>query len=95
MQEYHRTLGETLAMFGYEHLHPSLDFLHAELQKRGTFGVISGIAIRTVVMVDRSDIPDMDKVLVGTESVKFSESFKKVMKKLLPFYEERGWLQLS
>ncbi|XP_069690896.1 uncharacterized protein [Periplaneta americana] len=92
VEEYHKTLGETLAMFGYGHLHPSLDYLHKELQKRATFGVISGIAIRTVVMVDRTHIPDMDKVILGKEKVKFSESYKMVMEKLLPFYKDKGWL---
>ncbi|KAJ9582748.1 hypothetical protein L9F63_022893 [Diploptera punctata] len=90
--DYHKTLGKTLTILGYGTLAPTLKQLTGELEKRGAFGAVAGVSVRVVVQVDRKNIPDMDKVLKEGQSVHFSNEYKEAMKKLLPFYEQRGWL---
>jgi hypothetical protein len=95
VEEYHRTLGETFTLLGHEHLCPSLEQLHRQMDKKGCFAVIMSCTVLPVVLADRSSVPDFEKVMKGEESVHFSDMYKDSLKKLLPLFEQKGWLELE
>lgn len=92
IQEYYDYFCKTLSLLGYEHLQPTLTQINDELDKKGLFGVLSAISIRTVSLSDRSKLTDINDVLAQTRTMHLTEAYKDSMKKLLPIYEERGWL---
>jgi hypothetical protein len=64
------------------------------LDKKGHFAVIVSCTILPFVLVDRSSVPDLEKVMKEEESVHFSDKYKDVLKALLPLFEQRGWLEM-
>jgi len=92
VEEYHETLGQILDLFGRQSLQPSLQHLYDQLQKKGTFGALTGITIRSLVQADRKNIPNFDECLENEEGIHFSDIYKQTMEKLLPLYEQKGWL---
>ena len=88
--EYYRALGETLVSLRLEGLQPSLEQLNDELHRRGKFGAVVGAAVRIVVQTDRSSEKTQDSN--GGDSSQFNEVYKDAIKKLLLFYERKGWL---
>jgi hypothetical protein len=94
VEEYYTTLEETFILLGHQHLCPSLQQLHKQLDKKGRYAVIVSCTILLFVLVDRSSIPDMAKVIKEEESLHFSDKYKDVLKTLLPLFEQRGWLEM-
>ncbi|XP_069690891.1 uncharacterized protein [Periplaneta americana] len=92
VEEYHRILGETFILLGYEHLHPSLENLHKQMEKKGRYAVITACTVLSVVLADRQNIPDMEKIMKNGDTIYYSELYKEALMKLLPLFEEKGWL---
>ncbi|XP_069690936.1 uncharacterized protein [Periplaneta americana] len=92
IQEYHDYFCKTLSLLGHQNLQPTLKQINEELDRKGLFAVLSAISIRTVSQCDRSKVTDVSAVLAQTQTMHLSEAYKDSMKKLLPIYEERGWL---
>ena len=95
VEEYHKTLGDTLTLLGHKHLHPTLEQFKKDLDKKGMFAVIIACCLLPVVLVDHSEIPDMEKIFKNEQNLKFSRPFKETLHKLLPIFEEKGWLELD
>jgi hypothetical protein len=92
VEEYYKYLSETLSVLGYQGLHPPLQQIKQQLERRGTYTVMICCTILPIFLVDRNNIPDMTKVLNEDDNVQLSERYKTAMKKLLPIFEEKGWL---
>ena len=92
VQEYHKSLTETLSALGYRGLQPTLTELQMQLQKRGPYAVLMCCAVLPVILVDRKNVPDGLKVMKKEEIVHLSKDYKDVMKQFLPMFEEKGWL---
>jgi len=92
VQEYYKSLIETLSALGYRGLQPTLTELQMQLQKRGPYAVLMCCAILPVLLVDKNNVPDAKKLMKSEEVIHLSERYKNIMKKLLPIFEERGWL---
>ena len=95
IEEYHKTLGETFTLLGHEHLHPTMEQLNKELDKKGLFALVAACCVLPIVLVDQNEVPDMDKVLKKEESIQFSKLYRETLLKLLPVFEERGWLEVN
>ncbi|PSN36163.1 hypothetical protein C0J52_17000 [Blattella germanica] len=93
IEEYHKTLGQTLSLLGYKHLSPSLDQLQQQLDKAGTYAIIISSSILPFVFADESNIPNVEEMIKDEEgSGIFSEEFKNAMKLLLLDFERKKWL---
>jgi hypothetical protein len=94
VEEYYRTLEETFILLGHQHLCPSLQQLHKQLDNKGRYAVIVSCTVLPFVLVDRSSVPNFEKVMKEEESVHFSDKYKDVLKTFLPLFEQRGWLEM-
>lgn len=92
VEEYHKSLTQTLSALAYQGLQPSLDQLKQQLQKKGLFSVLVSCAFLPVFLVDRSNVPDVTDLMNNTGKVYLSKEYKRAIKKLLPVFEEKGWL---
>ncbi|XP_021928776.1 uncharacterized protein LOC110834189 isoform X2 [Zootermopsis nevadensis] len=95
VEEYHKTLEDTLTLLGHGHLCPSLNQLHKQLDRKGCFAVITACSILPIILADPNSIPDIEKVLKDEASTHFSEEYKETIRKLLPIFERKGWLDPS
>ncbi|KAJ9580968.1 hypothetical protein L9F63_023853 [Diploptera punctata] len=95
IEEYHKTLEETFALLDHKHLHPPIEKLKKELDKKGLFAVIIACTLLPFVLVEHSKVPDIDKVLKNEEGVKFSKKYLETLEKMVPIFEEKGWLDVE
>jgi len=95
VEEYYNTLHSTLTLLGYEDLCPSLQQLHKQIDKFGRFAVLMACSILPFVLTDGSNITDLENMLKEGQSVHFSERYKDAIKTLLPFFEQKGWLDFE
>jgi hypothetical protein len=95
VEEYYNTLNSTLTLLGYAHLCPSLQQLHKQLDKLGRFVALIACTTLPSTLVDQSKVTDMEKVLMEGQLFHFSERYKDTMKTLLPFFEQKGWLDFE
>ncbi|XP_069690944.1 uncharacterized protein [Periplaneta americana] len=92
IQEYYNTLCEILTLLKHPHLKPSMSMINEELEKRGLFAVLCSIVVRSVVMVDRSNMPDIENMVDEKETISLTEKYKGSLKKLLLLFDARGWI---
>ena len=95
VKEYYNTLHSTLTLLGYADLCPSLQQLHKQIDKFGRFAVLMACSILPFVLTDGSNITDLENMLKEGQSVHFSERYKDAIKTLLPFFEQKGWLDFE
>ena len=92
VQEYYKSLTETLSTLGYRGLQPTLTELQRQLQERGPYAVLMCCAILPLFIPDRNNVPDVKKLIKIEETIHLSEEYKEIMKKFLPIFEGKGWL---
>jgi hypothetical protein len=92
VEEYYNTLHSTLTLLGYADLCPSLQQLHKQLEKMGRYAVLVACTVLPFILADPNNIPDLDMALKEVQSVHFSERNKDAIKTLLPFFDQKGWL---
>ena len=92
LDQYYKTLKETFSSLGHSHLCPSKEYIYDEFEKRCKFGVITGLGGRSMILMDRTEVLDMNKMLKSESNRKFSEAYKKDVKLMLSIFYERGWL---
>jgi hypothetical protein len=95
VEEYYNTLNSTLTLLGYAHLCPSLQQLHKHLDKLGRYAALIACTALPFMLADQSNITDLEQILKEGQSVHFSERCKDAMKTLLPFFEQKGWLDFE
>ncbi|KAJ9580970.1 hypothetical protein L9F63_023855 [Diploptera punctata] len=94
LEEYHRTLGETFSLLGYKHLHPSLKQLNQQVDKLGLYAVIMSCTVLALVLSDRTEVPNLEKVWENKKGIHYSTKYRKALQTLLPIFEKKGWLNL-
>jgi hypothetical protein len=92
---YYNTLHSTLTLLGHAELCPSLQQFHKQLDKLGRFAALIVCSVLPLILADPNKIPDVDKMLKEGQSVHFSERSKDAIKTLLPFFEQKGWLDFE
>jgi hypothetical protein len=95
VEEYYNNLHSTLTLLGYADLCPSLQQLHKQLEKLGRFAVLVACTILSWILIDQTNIPDVEKVLKEGHTFHFSERYKDAIKTLLPLFEQKGWLDFE
>jgi hypothetical protein len=95
VEEYYNTLHSTLTVLGYADLCPSLQQLHKQSDKLGRFAVLVACTELRFVLADPNNIPDLDMALMEEQPVHFSERYKDAIKTLLPFFDQKGWLDFE
>jgi hypothetical protein len=58
----------------------------------GRYAAVIVCALLPVFLADQTYTPDFEKALKEGQSFPFSERWKDTIKTLLPFFEQRGWL---
>jgi hypothetical protein len=65
-----------------------------QLDKLGRFAVLISCTVLSLYLADPNNIPDVEMLKEGP-SVHFSERYKDAIKTLLPFFEQKGWLDFE
>ena len=95
VEEYYYTLHSTLTLLGYADLCPSLQQLHKQLDKLGRYAALMACTGLPYILADKTNIPDVEKMLKEGQSFHFGERYKDAMKTLLPLFEQKGWLDFE
>jgi hypothetical protein len=95
VEEYYKTLQSTLTLLGHADLCPSLQHLHKQLEKLGRYAVLMACTILPIVLSDPNNIPDLGDVMTKEQAFHFSEKYKEYIKILLPYFEQKGWLEFE
>jgi hypothetical protein len=95
VEEYHNTLLSTFTLLGHADLCPSLQQLHRQLDKLGHYAVVIACSLLPVVLVDSNNVPDVEKMMKNEQSVYFCETYQDAIKKILPTFEQKGWLDFE
>ena len=76
---------------------PTMKELKATLKRKASFGMITSIVILPYMLCSKAEAKDLDEIF-GTGTYEHaglkSESYKKVLMKRLPLYDEWGLLDL-
>ncbi|KAJ4442920.1 hypothetical protein ANN_04516 [Periplaneta americana] len=91
VDEYHKTLGETLTLLGFEHLHPTRETLEKQLVERRILGTLMVFTMRSIVLADSKSIDDVNEMIQKLRSYDYSELYKEYLKSALPLLDENGW----
>ena len=95
VEEYYNTLHSTLTSLGRANLCPSLQQFHKQMDKLGRFAALIACAALPLVLADPEKLPLAEKLIKEGQSVHFSERYKDAIKTLLPFLEQKGWLDFE
>jgi hypothetical protein len=94
VEEYYNTLHTTLTLLGHADLCPSLQQFHKQLDKLGGYAVVISCTTLSLFLADPDNIPDVEMLQEG-KSDHFNERFKEAIKKRLPLFEQKGWLDFE
>jgi hypothetical protein len=95
VEEYYNTLHSTLTSLGRADLCPSSQQFHKQMDKLGRFAALIACAALPLVLADPEKLPLAEKLIKEGQSVHFSERYKDAIKTLLPFLEQKGWLDFE
>jgi hypothetical protein len=95
VEEYYNTLHSTLTLLGCADLCPSLQQLHKQLEKMGRYGALNALTWLPFNLADKTNTPDLDKLLKEGQSAHFNERCKDAFKTLLPLFDQKGWLDFE
>lgn len=92
LQEYYNSLTDTLTKLGYKHLQPTMSQMEKLLEKRGLYAVLTTTTVLPIILVDKTNVPDINKVMKQESEIHMSEALGSALKKLLPVLEKKGWI---
>jgi len=95
VEEYYNTLHSTLTTLGRADLCPSSQQCHKQLDKLGRYAALVACSVLPVFMADQTHTPNLEKLLREGQSFHFSERYKDAIKTLLPFFEQKGWMDFE
>ena len=95
VEEYYNTLHSTFTLLGHADLCPSSQQLHKQLDKMGLYAALVACTVLPFNLTDKSNLPDLEKMLKEGQSVHFSEKYRDAIKTLLPLLEQKGWLDFE
>ncbi|KOC66570.1 hypothetical protein WH47_08963 [Habropoda laboriosa] len=96
LDEYLKTLTATMKQLGCKTQPPTKDALLKSMEERAIYGLISMMTVLPVIVVDKSEVKDIDEMLGGNGIVESpgmkSPIFRRIMQKKLPKYAQMGLL---
>jgi len=95
VEEYYNTLHSTFTLLGHADLCPSSQQFHKQLDKLGLYAALVACTVLPFILTDKSNPPDIEKMLKEVQPVHFSERYKDAIKTLLPLLEQKGWLDFE
>jgi hypothetical protein len=72
-----------------------LQQLQKQIDKLGRYGALIALSSLPFILADQKNTPDFDKILKEVQSVHFGERCKDAFKTLLPFFDQKGWLDFE
>ncbi|XP_011693600.1 PREDICTED: uncharacterized protein LOC105453385 [Wasmannia auropunctata] len=95
LNEYLGTLSATMAQLNCKTQPPTMEELKATMKRRASYGMIASFSVLPMVLCCKSEVKDLDELMskdnFSNPGFK-SESYKKLMMKRLPLYDEWGLL---
>ena len=95
VEEYYNTLHSTFTSLGRADLCPSSQQFHKQMEKLGRYAALVACTLLPLFMADQTNLPDFEKILKEGQTFHFSERYKDAIKTLLPFFEQKGWLDFE
>ena len=95
VEEYYNTLHSTLTLLGHADLCPSLQQFHKQLDKLGRYAALIACTLLPLILAEESKVTDLEKMIKEGQSTNFSERYKDAIKTLLPFFEQKVWLDFE
>lgn len=96
LEEYLSTLTTTLKELGCKTQPPTKDQLQNALKKRAAYGMIASFAVLPLVLCDTKEVKDLDEIMSTDGSYENpaykGETYRKLMTKRIPMYDEMGLL---
>ncbi|XP_063223196.1 uncharacterized protein LOC134531423 [Bacillus rossius redtenbacheri] len=97
LREYHRELSSTLQLLGQADKAVTFRELLDEYERKGVYGFFMSVLALPVLTADSENAADMEGVLIGRDQSDSNdirannEEYLKVMKRLLPVFEKKGY----
>lgn len=96
--EYLHTLTSTMKQLNCKTPPPTMDDINRCMKERAVYGMISSMTVLPVLLVDKSQVKDIDELMpkdgVYDNPGYRGETYRRVMIKRLPKFEEMGLLDL-
>lgn len=98
LEEYHKTLCQTMTHIGCETIPFSLETLRQEMIDRAFYGMISAFTILPILVVDKSEVMSVDEMM-SEEGRKSHPAFnypryRQILHRRLPAFDNLGLLDL-
>ncbi|XP_024879410.1 uncharacterized protein LOC112459515 [Temnothorax curvispinosus] len=97
LNEYLSALSATMKQLGCKTQPPTIEELKATLKRKASYGMIASFSILPIVLCCKTEAKDLDEIMssgsYSNPGLK-GESYKKLMMKRLPMYDEWGLLDL-
>jgi hypothetical protein len=98
LNEYLNMLSTVMKELGCKTQPPTMEKLQASLKQRAIYGLIASCTVFPIVLCCKTEVKDVNEMLGADDGFASpglkSETFKKVMMKRLPKYDEYGLLDL-
>ncbi|XP_012278798.1 uncharacterized protein LOC105698804 [Orussus abietinus] len=96
LEEYHKMLCSTMARLGCKTAPPTFETLKKTMEDREDYGMIAVFTVLPILLVDKDKAQSLDELMNNKEEYNNSgykcSIYRKVMTKLLPYYEAKGML---
>lgn len=97
LNEYLGTLSATMKQLNCKTQPPTMEELKATIKRRASYGMISSFTVLPVMLCSKKEAKDFDEIMSSGTFVNAgfkSETYKKIMIKRIPMYDEWGLLDL-
>ncbi|XP_018316629.1 uncharacterized protein [Mycetomoellerius zeteki] len=96
LNEYLGTLSTTMKQLDCKTQPPTMEELKAVLKRRASYGMIASFTVLPIVLCCKTEAKDLGELITDgfSNPGHKSESYKKLMQKRLPLYDEWGLLDL-
>lgn len=97
INEYHSTLSATIKQLGCKTQPLTMEELKAALKRRASYGMLASFSVLPLMLCCKSEAKDLNEIMSTGTFVNpglQSESYKTLMMKRLPLYDEWGLLDL-
>ncbi|KAJ8895501.1 hypothetical protein PR048_000834 [Dryococelus australis] len=94
IEEYHKELCWVLEHLGYSKKVPTLAELNDELDRKSWHGLFAAVTDLQILLSENFEFDSMrqDELQAKKEETHFSQSYRRIMHRLLPMYKEKGVL---
>ncbi|CAL1685860.1 unnamed protein product [Lasius platythorax] len=95
--EYLSTLSATMKQLDCKTQPPTKEELNASMKRRAAYEMIASFTVLPIILVDKNEVKDIDEIMNKddyTNPGHKNETYKKIMMKRVPMYDEWGLLDV-